>query len=301
MACVYYLRPSSFCFGVKRSIEELIKIREKHSHDTIYCIHAIVHNPKITNYFIDRWIIFVENIEEVPTKDAIVVFSAHGVNREIFNKASLIFKSIYNLECPFVTKIYNEIKHFLWQGITQFLYIWKEWHQEAKNVIENIIYQWWTVHTIIKKDDISTIPFFSGPFAILSQTTLNANFVQELIQQIQIQFPLSLIPKVSDICRATYERQWVIQKFSSEFDTLVVIWGKESSNTKELCTIWHETWKTVFFGEWLSDLLKNSDFINQQKTNVAVTGWASTPVEDILEILDWYEKKWYNKKILEFN
>jgi 4-hydroxy-3-methylbut-2-enyl diphosphate reductase IspH len=54
MNFIYYLKPSSFCFGVKRSIEELQKIIEKHPKDKIYCIHALVHNPKVTKYFMDR-------------------------------------------------------------------------------------------------------------------------------------------------------------------------------------------------------------------------------------------------------
>lgn len=300
MSYAYYLKPSSFCFGVKRSIEELIKIIEKHTNDKIFCIHALVHNPKITKYFIDRGIVFVENIQEVLDKNAVIVFSAHGINRKIFNDASKLFKATYNLECPFVSKIYNEINHFIWQWIKQFLYIWKEWHQEAKNVIENIVFQWWIVHNIIKKEDISTINF-SGPFAILSQTTLNFNLIQELIKEIKIKFPEAILPKSSDICKATYERQGVIKKFSSDFNTLVVIWWKESSNTKELYEIWQQENKIVFFGEWLSDLLNNPEFINQEKNNIAITGGASTPIEDILDVLDWYEKKWYIKKILEFD
>jgi 4-hydroxy-3-methylbut-2-enyl diphosphate reductase len=77
MSYVYYLKPSSFCFGVKRSIEELIKIIENHPEDKIYCIHALVHNPKITKYFIDRGIVFVEDILNISDKNSVVVFSAH--------------------------------------------------------------------------------------------------------------------------------------------------------------------------------------------------------------------------------
>ena len=81
---------------------------------------------------------------------------------------------------------------------------------------------------------------------------------------------------------------------------MVVIWWKESSNTKELCTIWEKLGKQVFFGEWLLDLLIDKSFIEQKTSDVAVTGGASTPIEDILEIIDWYEKKWYQSKTLEF-
>lgn len=299
MSYIYYLKPSSFCFGVKRSIEELQKVIEKHSNDTIYCIHALVHNPKVTTYFIDRGVKFVETIQEVPSKDAVVVFSAHGISRNIFNEATTLFKAVYSLECPFVSKIYNEIRYFIEQWIKKFVYIGKQWHQEAENVIHDIQFQWAEVCSILDVSEIPHIPF-SWPFAILSQTTLNFDLVQHLIKQIQQQFSAAITPKILDICKATYERQWVIQKFTSNFETLVVIWGKESSNTKELYKIWEKLWKKVFFGEWLSDLLENKEFMHQNFSNVAVTGWASTPIEDILEVIDWYEKKWYIAKTLEF-
>jgi 4-hydroxy-3-methylbut-2-en-1-yl diphosphate reductase len=246
MSYIYYLKPSSFCFGVKRAIEELQKVVEKHPNDSIYCIHALVHNPKVTTYFIDRGVKFVETIQEVPSKDAVVVFSAHGISRNIFNEANTLFKAVYSLECPFVSKIYNEIRYFIEKWVKQFVYIGKQGHQEAENVIHDIQFQWAEVCSILDVSEISRIPF-SWPFAILSQTTLNFDLVQNLIKQIQQQFPAAITPKISDICKATYERQWVIQKFTSNFDTLVVIWGKESSNTKELYKIWEKLWKKVFF------------------------------------------------------
>lgn len=299
MSYVYYLKPSSFCFGVKRSIEELKQIIERHPNDKIYCIHALVHNPKVTKYFIDRGVEFVNTIKDVPTKDAVVVFSAHGISRNIFNEATTIFKSIYNLECLFVSKIYKETEWFISKGVKQFVYIWKKWHQEAENVMNDIKFYWADVYRIMDISEIPNIPF-SGPFAILSQTTLNFDMVQNLIKKIQEQFPESIVPKISDICKATYERQWVIQNFESEFNLLVVIWGKESSNTKELCEIGKKLWKKVFFGEWLSDLLLDKEFVQQKENNVAVTGGASTPIEDILEIVDWFENKWYQPKTLSF-
>ena len=51
MKVVYYLSPSSFCFGVKRSIDQLNDIIQKHPGAKIFCIHALVHNPKVTKEF----------------------------------------------------------------------------------------------------------------------------------------------------------------------------------------------------------------------------------------------------------
>lgn len=112
---VYYLTPSSFCFGVKRSIDHLNDVIKKHPGEKIFCIHALVHNPKVTKDFEKQGVVFVETIDDVQQENAIVVFSAHGTNREILSKAKERFSAVYNLECPFVSKVYTEVDVFIRQ------------------------------------------------------------------------------------------------------------------------------------------------------------------------------------------
>lgn len=138
MKTVYYLSPSSFCFGVKRSIDQLNDIIQKHPGEKIFCIHALVHNPKVTNEFENKGIVFVEHLEEVKNTDAIIIFSAHGTNRKIIDEAKKTYTAVYNLECPFVTKIYTEVDTFLQKEIRKFVYIGKENHQEGGNIITDI-------------------------------------------------------------------------------------------------------------------------------------------------------------------
>lgn len=295
---VYYLMPSSFCFGVKRSIDELIKITQNHSNEKIFCIHALVHNPKITDYFRKQWVQFTESLDEIKNSKSVIVFSAHGINREIILAAQQKFDFVYNLECPFVSKIYNEAKKYIQEGIKRFIYIGKQDHQEGKNVIAYLRSQWAEVKTIIDINDLNWF-LWDQPFAVLSQTTLNFVHVQNLIEQIKLKYPQAILPKISDICKATYERQEVIQKYKNMFDTLVVIGGKESSNTKELYNIWKNMGKETFYEESLDQLLQQENFSLQKNSRVAVTWWASTPVEDILEVIDWYQNRWYQREILE--
>jgi 4-hydroxy-3-methylbut-2-enyl diphosphate reductase IspH len=54
-------------------------------------------------------------LEEVKDKDAIIVFSAHGTKRSIIHEAEKKFKAVYNLECPFVSKIYKEADQYIEQ------------------------------------------------------------------------------------------------------------------------------------------------------------------------------------------
>ena len=294
---VYYLTPSSFCFGVERSINELTSIVQSHSWDRIFCIHALVHNPKVTKDFEDKWVVFVESIDDIHDGQAVIVFSAHGINRMILEQAKARFKAVYNLECPFVTKIYNEIDLFVREGIKTFFYIGKKHHQEGKNVVEYIKSKWAEVFAFQSADAIPDIDK-QQRIAVLSQTTLNFAYVQEILEHIKDIYPNIILPSPSDVCKATYERQKIVLDNLDKFDAFVVIWGKESNNSKELADIWVQHGKKTFYGENLDDVLKYSREELFACDTVAVTGWASTPAEDIRAVFDFYRENGYAPKIL---
>lgn len=296
---VYYLSPSSFCFGVKRSIDQLNDIIKKHTGEKIFCIHALVHNPKVTKEFESKGIIFIEEISEVEDNNSIIIFSAHGTNRKIIQQAKIKYKEVYNLECPFVSKIYTEVDNFLQKWISKFLYIGKENHQEGKNIIEYIRYRRGEVVICEKKEQIHEILYNKTEiFAILSQTTLNFEYVKNMIEDIQQKYPNIQIPKLSDVCKATYERQTVVIENLDKFETFIVIGGKESNNTKELYSIGIKNNKKSFFGESLSDILKYPEEELFEHDHIAITWWASTPEEDIRDVFEYFKNNWYETKTL---
>ena len=154
--------------------------------------------------------------------NATIIFSAHGTNRTTIHDAQTKFKKVINLECPLVTKIYLEIDHFLKQGIETFFYIGKNPHQEADNIVQYIIDQGGEVHRFLTIEKIPQVTK-EKKIAVLSQTTLNFLKVQKIMEAIKQQYPLAQNPAISDICKATYERQQIIHDHIEHIDTLIVI------------------------------------------------------------------------------
>lgn len=294
---VYYLTPSSFCFGVERAVNELSAIVASHVWDKVFCIHALVHNPKVTKSFEERWVIFVESIDDIHDDHAVVVFSAHGINRIVLDEAKKKFKAVYNLECPFVTKIYHEVDVSFENNISTFFYVGKEHHQERKNVVEYIQAKWWTVYVFQNKDQIPDIDK-NIPLAVLSQTTMNYAQVCDILTEIKKHYPDAQLLLLSDVCKATYERQAIVSDNLDKFDAFLVVWGKESNNSKELADIWIKYWKKTFYGESLDDILRYPKDELFACDTVAITWWASTPAEDIKAVFDFYKENGYTPKIL---
>lgn len=292
---IYYLRPSSFCFWVERAINMLEKILENHPNEKIYCIHEIVHNPWVVKNFEYKWIIFVDEIYDIKEKDVIVAFSAHWVNREILDYANITFKKVYNLECQLVTKVYRELEAF--KNVNTIFYIWKNWHQEAVWLEWYAKYLWKKVYVFSKYEDIPEIDKDEVVW-ILSQTTLNFEYVRDFLIEIKKKYKYAVLPHVSDICKATYERQTVIKNNINKFDTLIVVWWKESSNTKELYNIWNKLGKKSYFWENFDDIISYWNDLLFENNLVAITWWASTPVSDVEKIYDYFIKNSYKLEII---
>jgi 4-hydroxy-3-methylbut-2-enyl diphosphate reductase len=148
--------------------------------------------------------------------------------------------------------------------------------------------------------EIEQIPAIDNDqkIAVISQTTLNFDHVQSILQNIKQRYPHAIIPKASDVCKATCDRQSVILQNLNKFETFIVIGGKESNNTKELYEIWIRHKKQTFYGESLADIVQTAHNELFTHETVAVTGWASTPQEDIQEVVDFFVTNGYKQEIL---
>lgn len=295
---VYFLKPSGFCLWVEGAINKLEKIIEIHPEEQIYCIHEIVHNPNVVKYFKDRWVIFVDSIEEIKDNNSIVAFSAHWVNRTLFNNAKERFSKVYSLECPLVNKVYKELENYKEEKII--FYIGKKWHAEAEWVSWYAKDLWKEVFVFQNKEEIPQIDK-NLRIWVLSQTTLNFLDVKDIFIEIKNLYPLSNFPPISDVCKATFERQSIIKENIERFSAIIIIWWKESSNTKELCKIAEKWWKEVFFWESLEEILEEWKENILKHSKIAVSWWASTPYEDIEKVLNWLLKRAYLRQEINFN
>ncbi len=276
---VKLITPSWFCMWVERAISMLDDIINNNEWKKVYCVHEIVHNPNVVNYFKQKWVVFVDNYEDIEDKqNSILTFSAHWINKFTLKKVLKDFYKVINLECPLVTKVYNEGKIFVERWKTIF-YIWKKWHQEAEQIVEFIQDLWWKVYVFLRKNQIPKLDK-NTEIAVLNQTTLNYNYFVSLIWKITKKYPNTESMWNSDICKATFDRQTALKNSLNQIDSLIVIWWKNSSNTKELVKIWEETWKKVFFIQ-SSDEIENIKKDLQNYEFVGITAWASTPTNEI--------------------
>ena len=276
---VKLITPSGFCMWVERAISMLEDIINNSNWKKVYCVHEIVHNPNVVDYFKAKWVVFVDDYQKIEDKkNVILTFSAHWINKFTLEKTMKDFYKVVNLECPLVTKVYNEAKMFIEKWKTIF-YIWKNKHQEAEQVVEFIKDLLWKVYVFLKEDEMPNLDP-TTEVAVLNQTTLNYNYIVSLIEKIKKIYPNTESIWNSDICKATFDRQSALKNSLDKIKALIVIWWKNSSNTKELVKIWENADKKVFFIQSYKDVEDIKDDLQKYEI-VGITAGASTPTDEI--------------------
>ncbi len=106
--------PRGFCAGVDRAIAIVNRALDVFG-APIYVRHEVVHNKFVVDGLRDRGAVFVDELHEVPD-DAIVIFSAHGVSKQVQNEAKGRGLKVFDATCPLVTKVHMEVMRYSRDG-----------------------------------------------------------------------------------------------------------------------------------------------------------------------------------------
>ena len=271
---LYLVTPRGFCAGVEMAIKALhwlLKIYD----ETIYCYHEIVHNKWIVKEFEKNNVVFVEDPKEIP-EGAIVMLSAHGTAPEIELQFNNISSLTINSVCPLVTKVHHEAKKFSNQN-TQIIYVGHKNHDEAKGAIgvspENM-------HLVESIEDVKALEI-GNDVALLAQTTLALSEWEPIMKYSQERFNDLKMPRKSDLCYATTNRQEAILEILPEVNTVLVVGSENSSNTKALVSMVNNQGVEAYRVDNVNDI-ENLNL----NGNIAITAGASAPDHLVYEIID---------------
>lgn len=274
-------KTAGFCYGVKRAVEgaksEIVKTKEP-----IYCLGEIVHNQQVIKMLEKEGITFIEDIKLAKGNTMI---RAHGVKKEIYNVAKKNNIEIKDYTCPNVLKVHKIAEEYRKNGYYIFLCGSKE-HPENIGTISycgknsTIIETENEVYEALKKFEQSNIK----KLLVISQTTYSLekfHNIEEIIKN-KVAENIELVIE-NTICKATELRQKETEKIAKEVDYMIIIGGKNSSNTKKLYDIAKKNCKNAICVETVQEL--NLEEIKKNK-KIGIMAGASTPQESIIEIVN---------------
>ena len=269
-------KTAGFCFGVRRAVEKVYEQIET-SVKSVYTYGPIIHNEEVVNDLKHRGVSVIEDEEQLKAlKSGVVIIRSHGVGKRIYDILNANGVEIVDATCPYVKKIHKIVeeqcrdkRHVLIVGDKAHPEVQgiRGWGNEDTKVVENL-------------SDFEKLSLPSGTrLCIVAQTTFNYNKFQDLVEKISKKRYDIIV--LNTICNATQERQVEAKKIASQVDVMLVIGGKNSSNTQKLYEICQKECKNTFYIQTLDDL--NPECISSA-CNVGITAGASTPNNIIEEV-----------------
>lgn len=278
---------SGFCFGVKRAIQKTLESIENNENNSgnIFTCGQLIHNASVTDELARKGVNIIPSPDEAGVNDTIIVRS-HGEPKAFYKAAEKNGVKIVDATCPFVSKIHQLVS---------------DAHNQGKNIIivgdknhpEVIGINGWCDDTACIFNSSKDAETFNKDSAFLvSQTTLKKETLEEVIAALTKE---GVILEVQNtICNATHQRQKSAADLAEKVDAMIVIGGRNSSNTQKLYEICKKEQNNCFFIEDIGDLpLKELEKYN----TIGIAAGASTPERVIKEVISTMSENITNENI----
>ncbi len=271
-------RSAGFCFGVNRAVEMVNGLLDQGK--KVCTLGPIIHNPQTLEQLASRGVTIVESPDGLPP-DSTMVIRSHGVSKAVYDSLLEKKADFVNATCPFVTKIHDIVSKASTEGKTVLIagdahhpevegirghctgkcYVFKN-AGELQNILE---------HFPVAQED--------SP-CVVAQTTFSVSEWENCLEMLKRVYTNATI--FDTICNATAKRQSEAEFLSRQCDVMIVIGGRESSNTAKLRDVCMKNCTTYLIetaDELPLSILKESECIG-------ITAGASTPASIIKEVLD---------------
>ena len=275
--------PRGFCAGVDRAIEIVNRVLDKFG-SPVYVRHEVVHNKTVVEDLRRRGAIFVDEVSEIPN-GSIVIFSAHGVAKQVQRDAKDKDLWVFDATCPLVSKVHNEVVEFADQGRETVL-IGHAGHPEVDGTLGHYEHSSDAMHLVENLRDVENLRV-KNPRALsfVTQTTLSVDDTRLITEALRRRFPLIKGPRKDDICYATQNRQDAVKLLARDCDLILVVGSQNSSNSNRLHELALRLGCSSYLIDDAADIDKN--WIKDPMV-IGVTSGASAPeilVSGVLEKL----------------
>ena len=263
---------AGFCFGVRRSVSAVDGLLA--SGKRITTLGPVIHNPAVIEGMKARGVVVAEEKEEV--EGDTVVIRAHGAPKSVHDYFLKKGMEVVDTTCPFVERIHRRVREASAQGIPVLIVGEKE-HAEVVGI------RGWVEGSdcfiVYSAGEIDALPPMQRA-CIVAQTTTPQALYDGLCARLRERIPECEV--FGSICKATVLHQSEAKELAARVDVMLVVGGRNSSNTRKLFALCSEICKRTYFIERAEQVagipVKGNEIIG-------ITAGASTPDEIIKEVV----------------
>ncbi len=262
-------RTIGFCSGVKRAIRKVTDILD--GTRKAYCLGQIIHNPEVVQKLTELGLVVVQDISRIPRGSHFII-RTHGLPEEAVSEARARELIIHDFTCPKVKNTHTLVRTLSKEGRRIFI-IGDPEHPEVR-AVSSIAPE----GMIIAKPDDVPVDKIRHPGGVVVQTTFNPELFGRIVERIALRSKETLI--YNTLCEETIRRQEEARKLAEEVDLMVVVGGRNSSNTK---TLYHIAGNIVNAVHIESEKEINPGWSGER---IGIISGASTPENKVRKVSD---------------
>lgn len=222
---IHLARHHGMCFGVRDALRA--------THDAartapVTILGQLVHNPAVDRHLLALGVRRGELSSPESATTRRVVITAHGAadaQREALNRAGF---QVTDTTCPLVRKAHDALGSLVEAGYFPVV-IGRASHAEVRGLIGDFP----QAIVVLDDADIAPVPFYPH-IGVISQTTQPLVRALELVDLLKRRHPLAAVRFVDTVCHPTKQRQQSLDELCARCDTIVVVGGRNSNNTRQL-------------------------------------------------------------------
>ncbi len=274
--------PRGFCAGVDRAIEIVERAIDAFG-APIYVRHEVVHNRTVVDALKEKGAIFIEELTDVPMGSTLI-FSAHGVSKQVQQEAKERNLTVFDATCPLVTKVHIQVsKHA--KANREVILIGHAGHPEVEGTMGQYEKQSEKggIYLVESPSDVEKLTVnHPEDLAYVTQTTLSMTDTKIMVDALRKRFDSIQEQKKDDICYATQNRQDAVHDLAKIADIILVVGSPNSSNSNRLREIAEQLGKTAYLIDTAKDM--KQEWFSATKA-VGVTAGASAPEILVQEVI----------------
>ncbi|MCL1846837.1 MAG: 4-hydroxy-3-methylbut-2-enyl diphosphate reductase [Coriobacteriia bacterium] len=264
-------RYAGACYGVERALS-LVDEAARTSSGAVHTLGPLIHNPQVVSELRDRGVLVANSVEDVAK--GILVIRSHGVAPEVIEQATAQELQVVDATCPHVKKAQAAAKK-LWEQGYQVLIVGELGHPEVESIRAYAGNQALVVQEPSDLPDSADAAY--EKIGIVVQTTQSEAALRAVIEALEQR---GVTPVVHNtICFATRQRQEAASELAREVDVMLVVGGRNSSNTTRLAQLCLQVCPRTYHIERACEL-EPAWFDGAH--SVGITAGASTPEEQII-------------------
>jgi (E)-4-hydroxy-3-methyl-but-2-enyl pyrophosphate reductase len=257
---------AGYCWGVERALDIVNQTADTHKDVPVRTLGPIIHNPQVVQSLDDKGVHSIDSLNQMQ-EGGTVIIRTHGVAPEVYEQAETKGLTIVDATCPLVTLVQNKAKQLVNEGYHLVIF----GNPNHPEVIGTLGHAGGKATVIEKPEDARTAKL-PKKVGVVVQTTQETELVSELLSYLAPR--CKEIKVFNTICNPTIERQDAARELAREVQVMIVVGGKNSSNTRHLADVCREEGATTYHIEEATEV-EPTWFTGVHE--IGVTAGASTP------------------------